>query len=303
MKLKSSQLRDAVVIALVAGATTATAQAQDATNLDRIEVTGSRIRQVDTETAQPVMTISRDQIEKQGFKSVADILQNIPTAGSPAISRTSPLSSGEAVGGYYIDLRNLGANRTLILIDGRRLGITNDGLQDVASIPSAMVERIEVLKDGASTIYGSDAIAGVVNIITRKDFEGAEANVYIGQWDQGDGKRENYDFIMGFRGERGSLTAGVEYTNEDPVWAKDRWFSRDRFPTGEKSAPRPGGLSGTSQWAASSTTASSIPCAVMSRAWIRPTSQATALSTRPSTSPIPRWPRPCTAASSASRPS
>ncbi|PTA72586.1 MULTISPECIES: TonB-dependent receptor [unclassified Stenotrophomonas] len=248
MKLKSSQLRDAVVIALVAGASTATAHAQEATNLDRIEVTGSRIRQVDTETAQPVMTISRDQIEKQGFKSVADILQNIPAAGSPAISRTSPLSSGEAVGGYYIDLRNLGANRTLILIDGRRLGITNDGLQDVASIPSAMVERIEVLKDGASTIYGSDAIAGVVNIITRKDFEGAEANVYIGQWDQGDGKRENYDFIMGFRGERGSLTAGVEYTNEDPVWAKDRWFARDRFPTGEKSAPRPGGLSGTSQW-------------------------------------------------------
>ncbi|PTA76862.1 TonB-dependent receptor, partial [Bacillus sp. Nf3] len=125
MKLKSSQLRDAVVIALVAGASTATAHAQEATNLDRIEVTGSRIRQVDTETAQPVMTISRDQIEKQGFKSVADILQNIPAAGSPAISRTSPLSSGEAVGGYYIDLRNLGANRTLILIDGRRLGITN----------------------------------------------------------------------------------------------------------------------------------------------------------------------------------
>ncbi len=248
MNFKSNKLRDAVVIALVAGASVATAQAQDATNLDRIEVTGSRIRQVDTETAQPVLAISRDQIEKQGFKSVADILQNISAAGSPAISRTSPLSSGEAVGGYYIDLRNLGANRTLILIDGRRLGITNDGLQDVASIPAAIVERIEILKDGASTIYGSDAIAGVVNIITRKDFEGAEANVYFGQYDQGDGKRENYDFIMGFRGERGSLTAGVEYTNEDPVWAKDRWFSRDRFPTGEKSAPRPGGLSGTSQY-------------------------------------------------------
>ncbi len=251
MNFKSNKLRDAVVIALVASAGVATAQAQESgspTNLDRIEVTGSRIRQVDTETAQPVLTITRDQIQQQGFKSVADILQNIPTAGSPAISRTSPLSSGEAVGGYYIDLRNLGANRTLILVDGRRLGITNDGLQDVASIPSAMVERIEVLKDGASTIYGSDAIAGVINIITRKNFEGAEANVYIGQWDQGDGKRENYDFIMGFRGERGSLTAGVEYTNEDPVWAKDRWFSRDRFPTGEKSDPRPGGLSGTSQW-------------------------------------------------------
>jgi len=253
MNCKSNTLRDAVVLALVVGAggTATEAFAQDSgnpTNLDRIEVTGSRIRQVDTETAQPVLLISRDQIEKQGYKSVADILQNIPAAGSPAISRTSPLSSGEAVGGYYIDLRNLGANRTLILIDGRRLGITNDGLQDVASIPAVMVERIEVLKDGASTIYGSDAIAGVINIITRKDFEGAEANVYIGQWDQGDGQRQVYDFTMGFKGERGSLTAGVEYTNEDPVWAKDRWFSRDRFPTGEKSDPRPGGLSGTTQW-------------------------------------------------------
>ncbi|MFA1750271.1 TonB-dependent receptor domain-containing protein [Xanthomonas campestris] len=252
MNCKSNKLRDAVVLALVVGVGgTATAIAQEAggaTNLDKIEVTGSRIRQVDSETAQPVMLISRDQIEKQGFKSVADILQNIPTAGSPAISRTSPLSSGENVGGYYIDLRNLGANRTLILVDGHRLGITNGGLQDVASIPAVMVERIEVLKDGASTIYGSDAIAGVINIITRKDFEGAEANVYIGQWGQGDGQREVYDFTMGFRGDRGSLTAGVEYTNEDPVWARDRWFSRDRFPTGEKTDPRPGGLSGTTEF-------------------------------------------------------
>lgn len=252
MKCTTHKLRDAVVLALAASAGIGNAYAQEsdskATNLDRIEVTGSRIRQVDTETAQPLLLISREAIEKQGYKSVADILQNIPTAGSPAISRTSPLSSGEAVGGYYIDLRNLGANRTLILVDGKRLGITNDGLQDVASIPAVMVERIEVLKDGASTIYGSDAIAGVINIITRKNFEGAEANAYIGQWGQGDGQREVYDFTMGFTGDRGSLTAGVEYTKEDPVFAKDRWFSRDRFPTGEKSDPRPGGLSGTSQY-------------------------------------------------------
>src|SRR3546814_89222 len=90
------------------------APSQDPTTLDRIEVTGSRIRQVDMETAAPVLQITRDDIEQQGFNSVADILQNISAAGSPAISRTSPLSSGEAVGGSYIDLRNLGANRTLI---------------------------------------------------------------------------------------------------------------------------------------------------------------------------------------------
>lgn len=220
----------------------------EATTLDRIEVTGSRIRQVDMETAAPVLSISREDIEQQGFNSVADILQNISAVGSPAISRTSPLSSGEAVGGTYIDLRNLGPNRTLILVNGKRLGITNDGLQDVASIPAAMVERIEVLKDGASTIYGSDAIAGVINIITRKNFEGAEANAYIGQYDQGDGNREQFDFVMGFTGDRGSVTAGVEYTEEEPVFARDRWFSRDRFATGEKTPPIPGGLSSISQY-------------------------------------------------------
>ena len=227
---------------------TAAPAAQDPTTLDRVEVTGSRIRQVDIETSAPVLLIDRADIEKQGFKSVADILQNITAAGSPAISRTSPLSSGEAVGGYYIDLRNLGANRTLILVNGKRLGITNDGLQDVSSIPASMVERIEVLKDGASTIYGSDAIAGVVNIITRKNFEGAEANAYIGQWGQGDGTRQVYDYVMGFTGDRGSVTAGVEYTKEDPVWARDRWFAIERFPTGEKSEALPGGRSGTTQF-------------------------------------------------------
>ena len=220
----------------------------EATTLDRIEVTGSRIRQVDLETAAPVLQIDRADIEAQGFNSVADILQNISAAGSPAISRTSPLSSGEAVGGSYIDLRNLGANRTLILVNGKRLGITNDGLQDVASIPAAMVERIEVLKDGASTIYGSDAIAGVINIITRKNFDGAEANAYIGQYGQGDGTREQYSFILGNTGEKGSITAGVEFTEEEPVMAGDRWFSRNRFPTTEDGAPRPGGLSSISQY-------------------------------------------------------
>lgn len=255
--MKTTMLRDAIRYALLGGAalTVATpAFAQDTTDtaqtteLDRIQVTGSRIRQVDVETAAPVLLIDRASIEKQGFNSVADILQNIPTAGSPAISRTSPLSSGEAVGGYYIDLRNLGANRTLILVNGKRLGITNDGLQDVAQIPAAMVERIEILKDGASTIYGSDAIAGVVNIITRQDFDGAEANAYIGQWGEGDGTRQVYDFTMGFTGERGSVTAGVEYTKEDPVFARDRWFSRNAFPTGEKTPALPGGLSGTTQF-------------------------------------------------------
>ncbi len=234
MYCKSNKLRDAVVLALVAGAgTTGTAFAQDtsgATNLDRIEVTGSRIRQVDVETAQPVLTISRAEIENQGFSSVADILQNISAAGSPTFSRASPLTSNQEAGGQYIDLRNLGAQRTLVLVNGKRLGISPAGYQDISSIPSVIVERIEVLKDGASAIYGSDAMAGVINIITRKNFDGAEANVYTGQYGEGDGQKQTYDFMVGFSGERGSVTMGAEYHKEDPVWARDRWYTAEADP-------------------------------------------------------------------------
>ena len=201
-----------------------------ATTLDRIEVTGSRIRKVDVETAQPILTISRTDIEKQGFQSVGDILQNIAVTGSPALSRSSPLNAGESPGGTYVDLRNLGPERTLVLLNGRRLGVNNDGLQDLATIPSSMVERIELLKDGASSLYGSDAIAGVINIITRRNFDGAEANAYVGQYGEGDGQVQSFDFTIGSVGERSSITFGVQYDKEDPVWARDRWWAIDSYP-------------------------------------------------------------------------
>lgn len=236
MNCKSNKLRDAVVIALITSAGSSTAAyAQEtaksgATNLDRIEVTGSRIRQVDVETAQPVLTISRDQIENQGFSTVADILQNISSTGSPTFSRASPLTSNQEAGGQYIDLRNLGAQRTLVLVNGRRLGISPAGFQDISSIPSVIVDRIEVLKDGASSIYGSDAMAGVINIITRKNFDGAEANAYIGQYGEGDGQKQTYDFMVGFSGERGSVTMGAEYHKEEALWARNRWYTAEADP-------------------------------------------------------------------------
>ncbi|HUH91457.1 MAG TPA: TonB-dependent receptor [Lysobacter sp.] len=230
------------LVPAIAGAQDA-APASQATTLDRIEVTGSRIRQVDVETAQPVLLISRDDIENQGFSSVADILQNISATGSPAFARASPLTSNAEAGGSYIDLRNLGAQRTLVLVNGKRLGISTAGYQDVSTIPSAVVERIEVLKDGASSIYGSDAMAGVINIITRKNFDGAEVNAYYGQYSQGDGTIQNYDFVTGFAGDRGSVTIGAEYHKEDEVWAKDRWFSADTRPGVPTS-----GLTTVGQW-------------------------------------------------------
>ncbi|MCD9030818.1 TonB-dependent receptor [Luteimonas sp. Y-2-2-4F] len=236
MTLKTTKLRDAIAFALVAGTTAtagagvAIAQEQQATTLDRIEVTGSRIRKVDVEGAQPILSISRTDIENQGFQFVGDILQNLAVTGSPALSRSSPLNAGESPGGTYVNLRNLGSQRTLVLLNGRRLGINNDGLQDLSTIPSSSVERIEVLKDGASSLYGSDAIAGVINIVTRRNFDGAEANAYVGQYGEGDGQTQSFDFTIGSVGERSSITFGAQYDKEDPIWARDRWWAIDRYP-------------------------------------------------------------------------
>lgn len=198
---------------------------EEAKTLERVEVTGTRIRQVDKETAQPVLVITRADIEKQGFQSVADILQNVTATGTPPLSRASPLSAGENAGGTFISLRNIGAQRTLVLLNGRRLGISTSGLSDVSTIPAVAVERIEVLKDGASSIYGSDAIAGVINIITRSSYEGAAASAYFGQYSEGDGDITKGDFIIGFSGDKGSLTAAAEWRKEDKVAASDRPYS------------------------------------------------------------------------------
>ncbi len=247
-KPTSTRLRDAIVLALAAtltAATAASAQENDApTTLDRVEVTGSRIRQVDLETETPVLTITRADIEKQGFQSVAEILQNVSAVGAPAISRAQPLLAGENVGGQFISMRNLGTTRTLVLVNGKRLGISTSGFQDVSLIPTAAVERIEVLKDGASSVYGSDAIAGVVNIITRSGFEGASAGAYFGQYSEGDGDTTRADLVLGFTGERGSLTAAVEYRKEEAVMAGDRPYSA--YPQSYRHPTR--GWTTVSQW-------------------------------------------------------
>ncbi|WP_445145489.1 TonB-dependent receptor plug domain-containing protein [Dyella sp. Tek66A03] len=242
-KNSNNKLTVAVRLALSAGTFVAMAPAlaQDATGpapasqdnakrLEAVTVTGSRIPRVDVETAQPVVIIDRKQIENQGFISVADILQNLTEVGSPPLSRANALSSGEDVGGYYVDLRNLGPNRTLILVNGKRLGANTSGLQDLGQIPVSTIERIEVLKDGGSSIYGSDAIAGVVNVITRSNFTGAEANAYVGEYDKNDGKKQSYDFTLGTANERGSIMLSAQYQKDDPVWAKDREFSA--YPSG-----------------------------------------------------------------------
>lgn len=225
--LRKGLLPLAVLTALVPAAVSAQEQATatGATNLDRIQVTGSRIRGVEIENQQPILTVSREDIARSGQATVADLLQNISSAGSPSISRADALASGENVGGYYIDIRNLGANRTLVLVNGVRLGATTGGFQDLSQIPVSAIDRIDILKDGASSIYGSDAIAAVVNVITRSRFEGAEASVQYGQYTDGDGGETIYSATFGTSSERGGITISAEFMENDPILASNRSFS------------------------------------------------------------------------------
>ena len=231
MTLKTNKLRDAISFALVG--TTAlvgsgVAFAQDAPSdeeLDVVTVTGSRIpRSAEVEGTSPVLTIDRAAIEATGLTSVGDILFNI-TASDGGALRNITTSTNGSDGTQNISLRGLGSTRTLLLVNGRRWVTQGTGDVDLNTIPISVVERIEVLKDGASAIYGSDAIAGVVNVITRKNFDGAEANAYLGSYSKGDGFQQSYDFTIGSNGDRWNAVISLGYQDQEPVFAGDREIS------------------------------------------------------------------------------
>jgi iron complex outermembrane receptor protein len=185
-----------------------TVPAEDATNLDKIVVTGSNIPRTDTETASPVQVITRQEIDRTGKTTVAEYLQTLTSDGAGSIPKS--FGNGFAGGGAGVSLRGLGAGSTLVLLNGRRLapfGLADDGQKvftDLSTIPLEAVERIDVLKDGASAIYGSDAIAGVVNIILRRDFTGVVVKGSVGTSGDSDGNQR-----------KGSITAGFGDLAED----------------------------------------------------------------------------------------
>jgi iron complex outermembrane receptor protein len=200
------------------------AQDQSSEQLETIVVTGSRIRSADVETAQPILVIDRAQIEHQGAATVEDVLNRLSVTSGNILNRS--VNNGNN-GQVNISLRNLGSQRTLVLVNGHRWVSQLAGNVDLTTIPSSIIERIEVLKDGASAIYGSDAIGGVVNIITRDRYDGAEAHAYYGEYDEGDGTTQTYDFTMGANSDRASILFNVAYTKGDPVFAGDRHISAD----------------------------------------------------------------------------
>jgi iron complex outermembrane receptor protein len=200
------------------------AQAQDqddAEQLETITVVGSRIKRTDIESSQPVFVLEREDLQKSGLTSVGDILQDLAT--SAAALNTVANNGGN--GSVLVDLRALGPNRVLVLVNGRRWVTNLFGSVDLTTIPVSIIERVEVLKDGASAIYGSDAISGVINITTRDNYDGAEASAYLGENEEGDGRQELYEFTVGSSTERASVVFNASYSKQEPIFAGDREIS------------------------------------------------------------------------------
>ncbi|MGX5913573.1 TonB-dependent receptor plug domain-containing protein [Aliidiomarina sp. Khilg15.8] len=206
------------------GASAAVAQdsSESAERTERIQVTGSRIQRTDMEGAMPVTVIDREDIDMSGETSVADLLRGT-TFNSAGSFR--PRSGSSAQGVSSVDMRGLGSSRTLVLVDGRRLTMSpsTGSSQDLNSIPMAAVERIEILSDGASAVYGSDAIGGVINVITRRDFNGAELTVGASEVSlpKEGGDRDNGSAVFGSASDTTSVIGGVSWNSRDIIYERD----------------------------------------------------------------------------------
>jgi iron complex outermembrane receptor protein len=221
-----------------------------------IVVTGSRIRRDPLSQDAPIVFVDQSDIAKTGLNSVNDVLQRLPSSGGGLNGKFNnsgnlgnpPDGGGVGAGSAEIDLRYLGSRRVLVLVDGIRYvnGASASGVPgstDLNSIPESAVERIEVLQDGASAIYGSDAIAGVVNIITKKNQDGLNASAQLGGYGEGDGFTQNYQLSWG-NGDDGpfQVVVGGNYVTQNSVSAGDRAISR--FPAPYSDTCFDGGCSG-----------------------------------------------------------
>ena len=257
-KKMSLAVRSALGLAAVASSmSTGLAFGQDgASEIEEVLVTGSRIARADLEGANPVTVISREQMLKTGAPSIGEILQNLPSSAGGAVN--TGVNNGGS-GAVRFSLRGLGSSRTLVLVNGKRAvasGLGANSSVDLNNIPSAIIERVEVLKDGASAVYGSDAVAGVVNIITRNDFEGAEWTSEIGQTSEGDGEQTKHEFALGTSTDKGNFVVSGYWAEQEAIWAGDRAYSEKEIwyhpywdPTGQadggSSAPPWGNYKGS----------------------------------------------------------
>lgn len=221
------------VIATILGtlATATVASAQD--TIEEVYVTGSRIKRADIDGIGKVDVVTSDDFAKIGAVSIDQLMKYSPfTAGAQANSESNYLSSKQGFGTASVNLRGLGQTRTLVLVNGRRFvtgGAGANSVVDLNSIPVNMIDRIETLLDGSSAIYGADAVAGVVNIITKRSMDGMVADASYGITERGDAESIDASLAFGRESERSGFIVSLNYTDRQGARSKDRGFSECFF--------------------------------------------------------------------------
>lgn len=223
---KRSKIGSAALLALGSALLLPVAQAQTAAPAERIEITGSRILSVGAQSPSPLQILTAEDIAKSGATNIQELILKNPVFGTPGVSRTNSNFSTASAGVATVDLRSLGADRTLVLVNGRRFvaGIPGSATVDLNTIPTDFIERIEILTGGSSATYGSDAVAGVVNIILKRNFEGLTFDVSTGQSEKGDDKKRRASVSFGTTSANGKGNAMVHfaYSSQGVVFGKDR---------------------------------------------------------------------------------
>ena len=222
------------ISALLAGG--ATAQAQES-GLEEITVTGSRIVRRDLDAASPIVTIDSDRLENSSTIGIESVLNQMPqfVPEGTQFDSGNTASGAATLGIASVNLRGIGANRTLVLVDGRRAQPANASLVvDLNTIPSAAIERVETITGGASAVYGADALAGVVNFVLRDDFEGVDMDFHTGVTAEGDGEETRFSTLLGINGESGNsnVMLGVEWYRREAVTRSTASSSPMRGPIG-----------------------------------------------------------------------
>ncbi len=199
----------------------------DEVALEEVVVTGSRIKRSDTSSISPISVLTEQDLAVSGNLTLENFIQDMPAVNGGDFG--AGVNNGNP-GIATVSLRGLGPNRTLTLVNGKRFASASvNGFVDLNMIPTAMVERIEVLRDGASTVYGSDAIAGVVNIITKKDFEGVDVSFGYDITDESDGEMLNGSVVFGTTFEKGNFVLGAQVNKREEIRQGDRAFSACPF--------------------------------------------------------------------------
>jgi len=244
MKVKMTK-KHALALGISAALLTATSfntvAADETEEIERIEVTGSHIKRQNMEGPSPVTSLSAADIAKTGVTDLIGLFAKLPIAGQGTFSTQANSSDDTANGGSSVSLRGLGADSTLILVNGRRVSVSpfakgiDTAFVDINNIPISAIKRVDILKDGASATYGSDAIAGVINIILRDDIDGMELTARISDTADGGGKEENISLVFGSHTDKASNTFILDYFNREEVLYADRSYSR----TANQTALRP----------------------------------------------------------------